>query len=66
MRHVKTDEHVAVDAARRLADAVIAREGEEIEKASPRGATDRLRDGIRRIGQNADANCLAAEAAHKV
>ena len=56
-------EDVAVDAASRLADAVVAGEGEEIEEAPPFGAADCFCDGVRGVGEDADAYALVSQEA---
>ena len=64
--HGETHEDITVDTTCRLADTVVARKGKEVEETAPLGATNRLRDGIRRVGQNTDTHSLAAEPAHQI
>ena len=54
-------EYVAVDAAGGLADAVVAGEGEEVEEAPPFGAADCFCDGVRGVGEDADAYALVSQ-----
>ena len=54
-------EYVAVDAAGGLADAVVSGEGEEVEEAPPFGAADCFCDGVRGVGEDADAYALVSQ-----